>query len=285
MIIEKSKTVAFTVQNNSRSLISDKEALSNEIETIILEYYSQGFRYFMTEMGIGFNLWAAEAVLKLKLLYSGLKLIAVEPFPEHSKYYDDLDKQRYDAILNQCDKHIVISDRCFAGCYDHRDDFLINNSSCVIAYFDGIKRGGTCYTVERAKSLKMPLSNVFESVKATLWWENLSVVVKSLFSSMDCERASSYHYRIFWKKVESGNRILLFEYWKYRKGMIELSEDEAHSLQMEVISELCEIKLEFEFGIPSNEMYNDDGNYFEVFQDRFNDLYDDLEDRLLEYQF
>lgn len=154
MIIEKSKTVAFTVQNNSRSLISDKEALSNEIETIILEYYSQGFRYFMSGMAIGFDLLAAEVVLKLKPLYSGLELIPVIPFPEQPKYYNDEDKQRYENILRQCEESVVVNVEYYWGSYHRRNDFLIDNSSCVIAYFDGIKRGGTYLLLSGQNSLK-----------------------------------------------------------------------------------------------------------------------------------
>lgn len=284
-MIDKSKTVAFKGHRDNRSLLNDREVLSNEIEKIILAYYSQGFRYFMTGMAIGFDLLAAEAVLRLKPLYSGLKLIAAIPFPEHSKHYNDEDKRRYENILPQCEETILVSLENHWGSYHRSVDFLIDNSSCIIAYFDGIKRGGTQYTVEHAKLRRMPLSNVFESAQATLWWETLSIECKSLFSGIDSEKASAYHYRKFWRQVESGNRVLLFTYWKYRKGMIELPKEEAHSLQMEIISELCEIKLEFEFGIPNTDMYNDDGYYYEVFHDRLMELYDDLEERLKEYQF
>lgn len=285
MKIDKSKTVAIKGHMNDSCLLTNREVLSEEIETIILKYYSQGYTYFMSGMAIGFDLLAAEAVIRLQPLYSGLKLIAAIPFPEHSKHYNDEDKRRYENILQQCEATILVNLEKHWGSYQRGVDFLIDQSSCIIAYFDGIRRGSTEYTVEHAKLRRMPLSNVFDSAQATLWWETLSVECKSLFSGIDSERASAYHYRRFWKQVESGNRVLLFTYWKYRTGMIQLSEEVAHSLQMEIISELCELKLEFEFGLPSSEMYNDEGQYFDNYQDRFNDLYDDLEERLMEYQF
>ncbi len=140
-------------------------------------------------------------------------------------------------------------------------------------------------TLERAKSLEMPVKEVSGDFQLSLWWENLPSDIKSLFSGINNERDSAYNYLIFWDKVDSENRTLLYTYWKYRSGMIKLSPDEANSLEIEIISELSETMLEIGSGVSRYEMYDDDRQYYEDFQDKFNDLYDDLEERLSLYDF
>ncbi|MEA5128302.1 MAG: hypothetical protein VB074_08970 [Proteiniphilum sp.] len=77
----------------------------------------------------------------------------------------------------------------------------------------------------------------------------------------------------------------IHQFIQYREGTIPLIPDDANSLQMEIISEVAEILLEQEFGIPSNDMFDDDGQFYEQYQDRFNDLYDDLEEELINLDF
>jgi hypothetical protein len=92
---------------------------------------------------------------------------------------------------------------------------------------------------------------------------------------------TNYSYRMFWNKLHESDRNNIRKYRQYKKGIINLSEDDANSLQMEIISELAEIVLENEFGKSSEDMYDDNGSFYEEYQDRFNELYDDIEDKLL----
>ena len=72
----------------------------------------------------------------------------------------------------------------------------------------------------------------------------------------------------------------IYQWRQAEAGNIDLCEDDKHSLLMEIVSELAELTMEREFNVSSDEMYNEEGNYLEKFQDRFNDLYDEIEDRL-----
>jgi hypothetical protein len=92
---------------------------------------------------------------------------------------------------------------------------------------------------------------------------------------------TNYSYRTFWKKLHESDRNNIRKYRQYRKGIINLSEDDANSLQMEIISELADVVLENEFGKSCEDMCDDNGSFYEEYQDRFNELYDDIEDKLL----
>lgn len=73
----------------------------------------------------------------------------------------------------------------------------------------------------------------------------------------------------------------LLSYVNHLNGINSLPEDEVNSLCLELASELSEIVLELEFGISNDEMYNEEGNYYEKFQDRFNELFGIIEDELI----
>lgn len=82
-------------------------------------------------------------------------------------------------------------------------------------------------------------------------------------------------------RLDKYDHSIIHQYIQYREGIISLIPDDANSLQMELISQVADILLEQEFGIPSDEMFDENGQFYEKYQDRFNDLYDDLEEELI----
>lgn len=284
MNIDKSITIAFTGHRSNR-IVTDRQILTQEIEKVIATYYSKGYRNFMTGMAEGFDLMTAEAVLKIRNIHTDIKLIAVIPFTGQAKHFSEEDKKRYGIIFQQCDESVLITDRYFTGCFHRRNDFLIDNASLVIAYYDGIQNGGTHYTVEQARAKQIGYINILKNLITNQWWENTDTNTKELFSGIHNENASDYHYRMFWNKLNQSDRNSLHQYWQYRMGIITMDKDDAHSLQMEIISELADIALETESGKSCEDMCDDDGSFYEEYQDRFNDLYDEIEDRLLNNHF
>jgi len=116
---------------------------------------------------------------------------------------------------------------------------------------------------------------------ADQWWEYMTAETKAIISGIDPQTATDYHYRTFWGKVQQSDKDNLHQYWKHRKGIITLDEDDTHSLLMEIISELADLQLEREYGKDREDMCDENGSFFEEYQDRFNCIYDDIEDRLL----
>lgn len=116
---------------------------------------------------------------------------------------------------------------------------------------------------------------------ANQWWEYMTNEIKSVISGIDSQTAMDYHFRIFWGKVQQQDRENIYTYWKHCKGIITLDEDDAHSLQMEIISELADLQLEAEYNKDREDMCDENGSFYKEYQDRFNDIYDDIEDRLL----
>lgn len=108
------------------------------------------------------------------------------------------------------------------------------------------------------------------------WWKALAMDVKLLIIGIYDEDEAD----IFWKHLFVSDQQNIYQWRQAEAGNIDLCEDDKHSLLMEIVSELAELTMEREFNVSSDEMYNEEGNYLEKFQDRFNDLYDEIEDRL-----
>ena len=87
---------------------------------------------------------------------------------------------------------------------------------------------------------------------------------------------------MFWNKIQRSDKDNIHQYWKHRKGIITLDSDDAHSLQMEIICELADLQLEQEYGKDREDMCDENGSFCEEYQDRFNNIYDDIEERLLD---
>lgn len=126
----------------------------------LLRLIDSGCTTFISGMAMGFDIIAAETVLMLKKAYNtdDIKLICVLPFPNQSDGYTTYWKNRYNNVLEQCDKKVILSDDYFQGCYQKRNIFMVDNSDCVLTWYDG-KAGGTRNTIDYAISKKRYVIN------------------------------------------------------------------------------------------------------------------------------
>lgn len=121
-----------------------------EFQSLLCEIIEGGVDTFLCGMARGFDLFAAETVLKLKEQDKNLKLIACVPCPGQEKYFSEEDKEKYFEVLSCCDEVRVISDNYFKGCMQMRDRYIVDNSAGLIAYCRK-ETGGTAYTVNYAE--------------------------------------------------------------------------------------------------------------------------------------
>ena len=114
----------------------------------------------------GFDLLCAEIVLMRKRVIHILeprviKLIAVVPYEEQPKNWNEVNRELYFATLAQCDEVIILNAKYHQGCFHRRDRYMVDNSSKMICYFDGSK--GTPYTVKYAEKNKVQIINLYET--------------------------------------------------------------------------------------------------------------------------
>lgn len=119
---------------------------------------------FYSGMAMGFDIIAAETVLLLRETHKKAKisLICVIPFIEQATAFPEEWKERYDAVLEQADGIILLSDKYYNSCYRKRNEFMVDNSDYVITWFDG-KSGGTKNTLSYAKRKDKRIINLNEN--------------------------------------------------------------------------------------------------------------------------
>ncbi len=138
------KACAFTGHRDMEEYLD-----AQEFQNLLCEIIEGGVDTFLCGMARGFDLFAAETVLKLKEKGKNLKLIACVPCPEQEKYFSREDKEKYSEVLSRCDEVRVISDNYFKGCMQMRDRYMVDNSAGLIA-FCRKEEGGTAYTLNYA---------------------------------------------------------------------------------------------------------------------------------------
>ncbi len=159
ILSEKSKSLAFT---GHRTVPVEKQ---DEIRARLVEAVSvaskSGITCFFSGMAMGFDLMAAETVLSLKGRYPDIRLIAVIPFRRQSCRWPSMEKERYQNIISRADRVIVLSEHYFHGCLLKRNDFMLEHSCGVIAFYDGKPLGGTFYTCREAGKRGIDIVNLY----------------------------------------------------------------------------------------------------------------------------
>ena len=140
---------------------SKRDCVKKRLTRAVLDAYGNGIRNFISGFAIGFDMMAAEVVVSFKQNYPDITLIAAIPFKGQASRFGFYDRKRYDRLLEAADEVIVLCDSYYPRCFLERDEFMVNHSSRLIAYYDGRKKGGTFYTIRKAMAQNIPIVNVF----------------------------------------------------------------------------------------------------------------------------
>ncbi len=125
------------------------ESLKARIAAEIERLAAHGATAFYTGMALGVDIWAAEAVLKLRESRPEITLTAMIPCRGQEVKWSARDQQRYHDILSKCNKSICISPEYTRDCMHKRNRALVDICDVLIAVYDG-QSGGTKYTYEYA---------------------------------------------------------------------------------------------------------------------------------------
>ena len=140
---------------------SQRVFIQERLTSAISEAYDHGIRNFISGFALGIDLMAAQLVQSLKCNLPGISLTAAIPFEGQAERYNIYDKRVYGRLLELADKVIVLSDCYYPRCFLDRDEFLVENASDLIAYYDGREKGGTYYTIKKARARGIPIINVY----------------------------------------------------------------------------------------------------------------------------
>lgn len=126
--------------------------MRNRAKIAIEEAINNGYHTFLCGMALGFDMICAELVLELKKKYPNIKLIGAIPCKDQYCRWNIKLQARYKKLVKQLDAVRCIYDKYEDGCMIERNEYMVNNSSLVIALFDG-KSGGTAKTIKYAEKM------------------------------------------------------------------------------------------------------------------------------------
>lgn len=137
--------------------------ISAKLEKVLCHLIENGFSVFVCGGAIGFDLLAARAVLALKQEFPHIRLHMALPCKDQCKYWTSAQKNTYQGILEKSDVVCYTQDFYSAGCMHKRNRYLLEKSSCVVAYLTQ-KKGGTLYTVKQAQKAGIPVINLSQEL-------------------------------------------------------------------------------------------------------------------------
>ena len=133
-----------------------------DLEIAIRKLYDKGYRYFLCGMAVGFDLAAAKVALALRQDLSEIRVVAVVPFEGMHTRFPASQRAVFEDVIGKADDVITLATHYAPNVYAMRNNYLVDNSSAVIAYFTG-EKGGTAYTVHRAVKNLSYIVNIYNN--------------------------------------------------------------------------------------------------------------------------
>ena len=151
----KDITVAFTGHRTYSHEADD------ELRLLVRRLYAEGYSRFLCGMAWGFDLAAGEIVAELKQEHPEVELIAVVPHKGFFQLFRGEDAEQYKRVADIADGAEFLSDVPTDRSYLRRNDFLVDNATVVVAWWDGVPRGGTAYTLRCARHARCRVINLY----------------------------------------------------------------------------------------------------------------------------
>ena len=145
------KVCAFTGHRDFEYFVNCVDSsLLLRLEEEIRAALDRGVREFLCGMAQGFDLCAAETLLRIAENYKGVRLIAVIPCADQTDTFSQKNRERHEKIIKSCFDTVVLSDKYTKGCMHIRDRYLVDHCDEIICFLRK-KSGGTFYTVRYAR--------------------------------------------------------------------------------------------------------------------------------------
>ena len=121
-----------------------------KLSAVIGAVYDSGIKHFICGMALGCDMYCAEAVIRLKKMHSDVTLQAAVPYRGQADSWNEYNRLRYDRIVDNCDEVTVLAESYSPACMAIRNRFMVDNSSVLVACYDGMS-GGSWNTIRYAQ--------------------------------------------------------------------------------------------------------------------------------------
>ena len=146
---EKRKHRCCFTGHRPEKLRRSEQEIRAELEREIRRAVADGFTVFITGMARGIDIDAGEIVLQLRAEGLPIRLICASPYQGFEGSWNLEWQRRYNAVMKDADLVRYICPRYHRGCFQIRNEWMVNHSSRVIAVFNG-QPSGTKNTINYA---------------------------------------------------------------------------------------------------------------------------------------
>lgn len=162
----REKTVCFTGHRSEKLPRGEAlELLRKRLDLEIERALQDGYDTFLFGGAYGFDLMAAEEVLKKKVLIDlqnprRIRLVAIIPFEGQAIRFSVSDHEQYYEIMPKCDEVITLNTRYSSQCYAQRNQYMVDHSNRVICCWNRQAVSGTAQTVRMAEKQNLEIINL-----------------------------------------------------------------------------------------------------------------------------
>lgn len=129
-------------------------------KTVVKLIEKRGVDTFIAGGAMGFDTYAAQAVLKAKESGYNVQLHLYLPCNNQTEKWAQAHIIKYNEILERADYIDLVDKPYFDGCMKKRNYKMVDNASFCLCYFNG-KSSGTAQTVKYAISRGLEIGNLY----------------------------------------------------------------------------------------------------------------------------
>lgn len=130
----------------------------DKLKLVFLKLIDAGYDTFLIGMALGFDTLCFNILEELRK-EKKIKIIACVPCKNQDYKFNITQEKEYRRMLSQADDAVYIEEEYSSKCMQKRNEYMVDNSSCLIAY---LKRnfGGTANTVKYAEKKGVYIINI-----------------------------------------------------------------------------------------------------------------------------
>lgn len=136
-----------------------EHAIKLDLEKQIQQSIKEGYTTFITGMARGTDILAGEIVLQFRAKGLPIRLVCASPYTGFEKSWSNDWQQRYNTIMENADFVRFICPYYHRGCFQIRNEWMVNHSTRVIAIFNG-QPSGTKNTIDYAHRQGIPVIQI-----------------------------------------------------------------------------------------------------------------------------
>lgn len=129
-----------------------KDYIQNMTSLVVNLIENENYTHFIAGGAMGVDTDFAETIIKLRdSKYKEITLELAIPFINHHSAFPLQDKKRFEIVKNKANTITYTMERYTNFAYHVRNRYMVDNSSTVLAFWNGETKGGTYSTINCTK--------------------------------------------------------------------------------------------------------------------------------------